>query len=279
MIKIKAATLTDPGKERRVNEDRAWAQVFEASEGAPMGLFIVCDGMGGHMGGEVASHWAVEAIKKELAEMFCMKDPRATIRLSEAEINAVVEGGGESTRMSFGSKMENQVRLAVAKANKVVREYAERRPERAAEAGTTVTMAVIFGRRAVIANVGDSRTYLLRDHSLRQITQDHSLVASLVASGQIKPEDVFSHPQRNMIFRSLGQKSKVQIDTFWEVLQPGDYLLLCSDGLWEMVRDEAVMAKLIEESPTLERACRKLVDAANTAGGEDNISVVLVEIT
>lgn len=278
MIRIEAATLTDPGKERRMNEDRAWAQVFEASEGAPMGLFIVCDGMGGHMGGEVASHWAVEAIKHELAELFCLKDPRATIRLSEAEINAVVEGG-EMTRMSFSSKMETQVRQAIMKANKVVRDYAERRPERAAEAGTTVTMAVIFGRRVVIANVGDSRTYLLRDHVLRQISQDHSLVASLVASGQIKAADVFSHPQRNMIFRSLGQKSKVQIDTFWEILQPGDYLFLCSDGLWEMVRDEAVMARLIEESPTLEKACRKLVDAANMAGGEDNISVVITKIT
>ncbi|MEW5872095.1 MAG: Stp1/IreP family PP2C-type Ser/Thr phosphatase [Chloroflexota bacterium] len=278
MIKIEAATLTDPGKERRMNEDRAWAQVFEASEGAPMGLFIVCDGMGGHMGGEVASHWAVEAIKHDLAELFCLKDPRATVRLSEAEINSVVEGS-EMTRMSFGSKMENQVRQAIMKANKVVRDYAERRPERAAEAGTTVTMAVVFGRRAVIANVGDSRTYLLRDHVLRQITQDHSLVASLVAGGQIKPEDVFSHPQRNMIFRSLGQKSKVQIDTFWEVLQPGDYLLLCSDGLWEMVRDEAVMARLIDEAPTIEKACRRLVDAANTAGGEDNISVVIAKIT
>lgn len=277
-MNLEARALTDPGRERDMNEDRAWAQVFEASEGNPMGLFIVCDGMGGHMGGEVASHWAVEAIKVELADLFCQKDPRATVRLSEAEIKAIVEGT-DSTRMSPGIRVESQIRNAIQKANQVVMDYSEKRPEKAAEAGATLTMAVVIGRRTIIANVGDSRTYLLRDHKLRQISQDHSLVASLVASGQIKPEDVFSHPQRNMIYRSLGQKRQLQIDTFGEVLEPGDYLLLCSDGLWEMVHDEDLMVRLIESANSLDNACKKLVDAANKAGGEDNISVVLVHVT
>ena len=277
-MKLEAAILTDPGREREINEDRAWAQIFEASEGNPMGLFIVCDGMGGHLGGEVASHWAVEAIKVEMADLFITKDPRATLRLSEAEIQAMVEGEA-ATRVSRVTRVESQIRKAVQKANQVILDYAHKRPEKAAEAGTTVTMAVVIGRRVVVTNVGDSRTYLLRDHKLRQISQDHSLVASLVSSGQIKPEEVFTHPQRNMIYRSLGQKRQLQIDTFGEVLQSGDYLFLCSDGLWEMVQDDAVMARLIESADSLEKACQSLVDAANRAGGEDNISVALVKMT
>lgn len=277
-MKLESAIRTDTGRQRNMNEDRAWAQVYEASEGGSIGLFIVCDGMGGHLGGEVASHWAVETIRKELSDLF-FKDPRATVRLTETEIKAALDGGEDATQMSSGIKQENQVRKALQKANQVVADYAQKRPEKAAEAGTTATMVVVIGRRAVIANVGDSRTYLLRNHQLRQITHDHSLVASMVASKQIKPDDIFTHPQRNIIYRSLGQKRQVQIDTFIEILQPGDLLLLCSDGLWEMVRDERVMIQLIETSASLEQACQKLIEAANQAGGEDNISVVLARLS
>lgn len=277
-MNLDAKALTDPGQQRDMNEDRVWVQIFEASEGGPMGLFIVCDGMGGHLGGEVASHWAIETIKQELTELFFPKDPRATVRLSDAEIQAIVEGA-DSTRATKGIRVESLIRKALQKANQVVLDYAKNKPEKAAEAGTTVTMAVVMDRRALIANVGDSRTYLLRNKQLRQITQDHSLVAGLVASGQIKPEEIFSHPQRNMIYRSLGQKRQLQIDTFGLILEPDDYLLLCSDGLWEMLQDEKVMVKLIESASSLENACKKLVDAANKAGGEDNISVVLAQCT
>ena len=280
MIMLVSATQTDSGRERDMNEDRVWAQVYTASEGEPIGLFIVCDGMGGHLGGEVASHWAVEAIKQEMSSIFTLKDPRATIRLSEAELNEVLQGkGDETTRATVGGKIETQMRNAIQKANQVVYKYTVAKPQEAAEAGTTVAMVVVLGRRAIIANVGDSRTYLLRDHQLRQISKDHSLVASLVASGQIKPEDIYHHPQRNMIYRCLGQKRQVQIDTFNEVLQPGDYLLLCSDGLWEMVRDEAVIVRLIEATCTPSQACQVLIDAANTAGGEDNIGVAVVKVS
>ena len=175
--------------------------------------------------------------------------------------------------------VENRVRQAIQKANQVVHQYAVEKPGKAADAGTTVTMAVVQGQWVVIANVGDSRTYLLRNHKLRQLTQDHSLVASMVASGQIRPEEIFVHPQRNVIYRSLGQKRQVQIDTFRETLEAGDHLLLCSDGLWEMVQDEAVMARLVDSAKTPTQACQILVDAANTAGGEDNIGVVLVRVS
>lgn len=278
MARLEAATLTDPGRQRELNEDRVWAQVYAASEGSPVGLFIVCDGVGGHLGGECASHWAVEAIKYELSDLFLAKDPRATVRLSEDELNKIT-AEGDATRLSRIAKSENRIRSAIQKANKVVFTYAQEKPQHAADAGTTVTMAVIQGQRLVVANVGDSRTYLLRNHQLRQITRDHSLVASLVENGQIRPEDIFSHPQRNVIYRSLGQKKQVQIDTFTETLHSEDILLLCSDGLWEMVQDDQVISRIIESSKSPAEACKRLVEAANNAGGEDNIGVVLVKVT
>jgi len=278
MIRLEAATLTDPGREREINQDRVWAQIYAPSEGEQVGLFMVCDGIGGHLGGEFASHWAVETVKQELGEMFCPPDPRATVHLSQEEIDAAITGS-DSTRLSMTRKIEKMVIKAIEKANRVVYEYGLQKPEQASDSGTTITMALAVGDRVVIANIGDSRTYLLRDGELRQVTQDHSLVASLVASGQIEPREIYVHPQRNLIFRSLGNRLDVQVDTFWEVLKPGDYLLLCSDGLWEMVQDEQLIIRLITEANTPEQACKKLVSAANMAGGEDNIGVVVLKVT
>lgn len=278
MVMLEAATATDTGREREINEDRVWSQIYQSSEGAAVGLFIVCDGIGGHLGGESASHWAVEAIRRELDGLFCPPDPRGTVLLSQQELDAG-QFGKEITRQSSMSKVEKLVLQAIQRANQVVYEFAQTKPEIASDAGTTISMAVTLDDRVVIANVGDSRTYLSRAGKLRQITQDHSVVASLVSSGKIKSSEVYTHPQRNLIYRSLGQKSEVQVDTFIEVLKPGDYLLLCSDGLWEMVRDEKMIGQIITKSESLQQACRQLVEAANKAGGNDNIGVVLVKIT
>jgi serine/threonine protein phosphatase PrpC len=278
MIKLQAVALTDPGRERQVNEDRVWAQVYEASEGEAVGLFIVCDGIGGHLGGECASHWAVETVKRELQKLFFPPDSSTTIHLSKQELESWMHTG-QTTRLSQMRKHEDRVKEAIEKANRVVYEYSRQRPERAADAGTTISMALVVGSRTIVANVGDSRTYLLHGDRMRQITKDHSLVATLVESKQIKPEEIFNHPQRNLIFRSLGNKKEVQVDTFVESLKEGDYLLLCSDGLWEMVQDEKVIARTIKESSTLEEAGQKLVEAANNAGGEDNIGLVIVKAT
>ena len=277
MTTIQAATLTDPGLERDINEDRVWAQIYADSEGEPLGLFIVCDGIGGHLGGDSASNWAVETVKRELSDLFSQRDPRATVLLSERELNGELRGG-DTTRLSKTKKIENQVIQAVQKANHVVFEYAQQKPEKAYDAGTTITLAIVSGNRMVIANVGDSRTYLLRGKKLQQLTKDHSLVASLVERGEIQPEEIFLHPQRNLIYRSLGNRRNVEVDTFWQVLKPGDYLLLCSDGLWEMVQDEIVIANIILEADSLDKACHQLVDAANKAGGQDNIGVIVVKI-
>ncbi len=277
MITVEAAVLTDPGRTRPLNEDRAWMQLYNTSDGEPVGLFLVCDGVGGHMGGEVASHWAVEAVRQELGNLFCPPDPRATVILSEKEVAAAMQGN-DATRHSDLQKLENLVQGAVQAANQVVYRYAHKKPEKAGDAGTTITMALVVGNKAVIGNVGDSRTYLLRNGKLKQITKDHSLVATLVASGQIKPQEIFVHPQRNLIYRSLGHKLDVQVDTFVEILQPDDHLVLCSDGLWEMLQDDALIARIVLQARSPEEACRKLVEAANTAGGEDNIGVVVVKV-
>ncbi len=278
MIRLAAAAVTDPGLERESNEDSAYAQVVSVSGQEPGGLFIVCDGMGGHLGGECASFWAVETLKQELADVLEPPDPRSTAVLSSKTPDPAPDGEA-LTVASPSHELETRIWKAVQRANRVVYEYALRHPEEAAGAGTTLSMALVRGGRAVIANVGDSRTYLLRARSLRQITHDHSLVATLAAAGQIRPEDIFVHPQRNIIYRSLGQKEEVPVDIFVETLQAGDALLLCSDGLWEMVREGRILARLIEKAEEPHQACEALVQAAKLAGGEDNIGVVVVKVS
>ena len=276
MISLIAASMTDLGQQRDLNEDRVWSQVCTSSEGKLSALLIVCDGMGGYLGGEHASFWAVEAIKQQLSNYFTTKDPRATIHLSTAELEANPPDN-QATAKGMGDELEARLQASIEKANQVVYQYAREKPKKAANSGTTVTLAFVQGSLALIANVGDSRTYLLRDHELRQVSVDHSLVASLVANGQIKPEEIYTHPQRNVIFRALGQKQRVQVDVFRERLEPGDILLLCSDGFWEMVQDPKLIVRLIEKAEDPKQACQTLIDAANAAGGEDNISVVVAK--
>ena len=231
------------------------------------------------MGGEFASYWAVEAIKSEFASLFDTRDPRATVILHEEEIDAAQAASlSQAAETSKEIDLEKLARSAIQKANQVVFDYACNKPEKAGNAGTTITMAVVLGKHAIIANAGDSRTYLLRDHTLRQISKDHSLVAHLVSEGEILPDEIYTHPQRNVIYRFLGQKGIVQPDIFYEVLQEDDYLLLCSDGLWEMVRSSDRMAYLIEEANEPARVCQALIKAAKEGGGDDNIGLVVVKI-
>lgn len=142
--------------------------------------------------------------------------------------------------------------------------------------GATVTAALVIEGQALVANVGDSRTCLWRDGKLERITRDHSLVSRLVEAGQIQPDDVYDHPSRNLIYRSLGAgNADVDVDIFTEALRPGDMLLLCSDGLWEMVRDPEI-SEILSSDDDVEAQCVRLVTVANENGGEDNITAVLV---
>jgi serine/threonine protein phosphatase PrpC len=141
--------------------------------------------------------------------------------------------------------------------------------------GSTITGFMLVGEHAYVLNVGDSRTYMLRGKQLYQLTTDHSLVGQLVAGGLIEPDDVYTHPQRSQIFRSLGDKPNVQIDIFKQQLHPGDILLSCSDGLWEMVRNPQI-ENILDNALDPEAACAQFIEAANANGGEDNVSAVVV---
>ena len=267
--------LSDAGRIREINEDNHWYIVQSALDSEPVGVFIVCDGMGGHLGGELASGVAIAAIKHELSDLFCAVDSSTTIVLSDSDIDAAVSGASATRRLP-DSDLSDRLLTAIQRANEAILRLARMRPKEAGDAGTTLTMALVQGSKALIANIGDSRTYVVRDHQLNQITKDHSLVGGLLAQGMIKEEEVYTHPQRNIIFRSLGQAEQVSPDLFQVDLVDGDVLFLCSDGLWEMVRDKQEIVRIVEESDNLKNACQKLVDAANDAGGEDNISVILV---
>jgi serine/threonine protein phosphatase PrpC len=286
-LKLIAADKTDVGKQREQNEDYVYKRI-ESSEEGDRGLFIVADGMGGYRAGEVASRMAVETISKGLDSFFKPLPEQPTIKLKPSELqqSASASSPAQQTTKNKTRKLaetpttmniEDQLRAAIQQANKAILRYGEQQSS-ARGLGSTVTVALIQNDQAYIANVGDSRTYLLRDHKLIPLTRDHSLVARLVESNQIAPEDIYTHPQRNLIYRSLGAGHKsIEVDIFHEVVRPGDIFLLCSDGLWEMVRPQDLLKALSEQSSP-QKTCDTLIDLANEGGGEDNISAVVVHV-
>lgn len=205
-------------------------------------LFVVADGMGGAQAGEVASRMAVEAFEPGL--------PPAP------------PGEGLVQR--------------IEEANRRIHDCSQAE-ERRAGMGTTVTAAYVDEDAVVVAHVGDSRAYLLRGEELTRLTRDHSLVGELVARGKLTEEEAESHPQRSVITRALGPEASVEVDSDIYPAREGDVLLLCSDGLTSMIGEPALKAIITGES-TLERAGRALIDAANEAGGRDNITVVLFRL-
>lgn len=294
-LKLTAADKTDVGKQREQNEDSAYKRV-ESSEEGDQGLFVVADGMGGYQAGEVASRLTVETISKMLDSTFKPVSDQPTIKLDHASLNAAATTAPQDSTNPADAKasvehktrklsetqlsiaIEDRLRTAVQEANRAILSYGDRKTS-ARGLGSTVTVALIQNDQVYIANVGDSRTYLLRDHQLTALTQDHSLVAKLVESKQITAEDVYTHPQRNLIYRSLGAGHKtIEVDVFHETLRPGDKLLLCSDGLWEMVHHQD-LENLINEQSNPQVICDKLIALANENGGEDNITAIVIDIS
>jgi serine/threonine protein phosphatase PrpC len=260
-----AGYRTDVGRQRDHNEDfvgKYSLGLQQSPETPEIGLYLVADGMGGHQAGEIASQDVVRVILDEIQEKVQVlqsapKVRRSTIRLGE------VDSAGEVLRQ------------AIQRANEVLHHA---RQQVGSDRGTTLTAALIVGQTCAVANVGDSRTYLMRADQLTQITQDHSLVASLLAANVIQPDEVRAHPQRSRIFRNLGERPDVEIDIYEVHLLAKDRLLLCSDGLWEMVLD-AEIQQIMKTASDPQEACDHLVDAANLAGGQDNISVVCIWMT
>lgn len=259
---LRAAYGSHPGQLRDINQDNVLSLVRPDQLGDALGLLIVADGMGGHKAGEVASQLAVDTIRESLGWMIEQDDAHATILADNLTAD--------------NKTLERRLTRAIEEANQVIYAYSKKNKKDAGNLGCTVTCVLVNGSKAVIANVGDSRTYLYRQEELQQITEDHSYVWQLVQEGFLKAEEVYDHPQRNVITRALGNQEEVAVDTWTVALEDRDRLLLCSDGVWEMIHDPDEIAGAMA-SEQLERAVEQLIDSANNYGGLDNIGVVVAE--
>ncbi len=265
---IQAVSGAHPGMIRTIYQDSVLAYVRPGVLGEAIGLLIVADGMGGHQAGDVASQLAVKIIRQHLSWLLDEGDEGATVIIPAL---ATVDEEPEV------SKLEARLKLAIQEANKAIFEYAQENPTEAGNLGCTVTCAIVQGDTAVVANVGDSRTYYLGTDGMVQITDDHSYVGQLVRDGHLKAEEIYDHPQRNVITRALGSQLDIPVDTWICTLNHGDRLLLCSDGVWEMIQDPQEIES-IARSEELEDVVSKMIDAANEYGGTDNIGVVVAEV-
>jgi len=252
--KLTLGCASDVGQVRHHNEDVLLTlETSQLGDQAidTLGWFALADGMGGHQSGEKASALAVRVVTHslltEILRPYLFNEPRDASQpsLSEVLVNAVQA------------------------ANKAVH-------DKVPDGGTTLTCALVLGSRLYLAHVGDSRAYLFAGDKLRQITRDHSLVDRLVELGQISSDEALNHPQRNVLYRAVGQGEALEVDTYVESLPSYYRLLLCCDGLWGMVGDDQ-LTQVIRSASTPQEACDRLVELANAAGGKDNITVAVVE--
>lgn len=234
-------SITDIGKKRDMNQDYVFAS--DRPVGKLESLLIVADGMGGHNAGDLASRYTVETMIRYIENA---KEERPVALLGQAIHTA------------------NEEVIRKAKTDISLEGM-----------GTTVVAAAVCGEYLYVANVGDSRLYLI-DGEIEQITRDHSLVEEMIRVGELRREDARSHPDRNVITRAIGVRAPVKIDFFDVKLERGDKILLCSDGLTNMVEDYDIL-RIVRKSGSLKEAANKLVNEANKNGGRDNISVVLAE--
>ena len=241
------------GKQRDHNEDTLFALSLTfggENSGYPLGLFIIADGMGGHQYGEVASSTATRTMVAYILKAFhpFLANP--------------TEGMDQS--------IQDLMRLAINEAQRAVTQAAP-------GSGTTLTAALVLGQQVTIGHVGDSRAYAIHHGGGETMTRDHSLVKRLEELGQISSEEAAIHPQRNVLYRALGQGEVLEPDIFTVPFPQPGYLMLCSDGLWSVVPENNLI-NLVLTAKDLQNACQKLVAAANEAGGPDNISVIVVQM-
>jgi protein phosphatase len=244
---------THPGKVRTNNEDSVLSvELSRMNQGIilPISLVAVADGMGGHASGEQASSLVIDAIAQIGAfELVALQNPSYD---------------------EFG----DWIKRATLAANQAVYEA---RQKAGNDMGSTLVLGLIIGSQAYLGHSGDSRIYLVNKDSIKQLSTDHSLVQHLVSIGKITQEEARVHPQRNIIYRSLGEKPEVEADYFNQQLFPKDRLLFCSDGLSSLVDDQKIQ-KIILDASSAQAACDKLIDEANAAGGDDNTSALVVEV-
>jgi serine/threonine protein phosphatase PrpC len=241
------------GQQRDHNEDALFTCttiLVSDTRHIPFGLYIVADGMGGHQHGEEASAIAVRTMAGLVIHKLLIP---------------LLQPQGETPEQSFQEIMHE----GILEAHKAI-------IKQAIGGGTTLTAVLIFGDQMTIAHVGDSRAYLISpSQQVDIITRDHSLVKRLVELGQITPEEAAIHPQRNVLYRALGQGEPIEPDIISSSFPCDSYLLLCSDGLWGVVPQDEIV-NLITNTPLLHVACQKLIERANLAGGPDNITAILV---
>lgn len=250
-----AACAQSVGMQREHNEDAVFALTTTLTSdhsNLPLGLYIVADGMGGHQHGEIASGIAIRSmasymVTKLLVPMVNVKPVIPEESMQEIMQEGVLESHKAITRQVPGG-------------------------------GTTLTAVLVLGEQIVLAHVGDSRAYMVDpEGKMTTLTRDHSLVRRLEELGQISHEEAAMHPQRNVLYRALGQGEPFDPDIKSMQLPENGHLLICSDGLWGVVTEEE-MSRIITTSDTLEHACQGLIDAANAAGGPDNITAILIRL-
>jgi serine/threonine protein phosphatase PrpC len=248
---IEAHGRTDVGRRRKINED-SYLVSPETS------LYAVCDGMGGHNAGEVASRMAIETLASFVEKSAIEKE--------------ITWPWGIDANLSFDA---NRLKTGIKLANARVFQAADNREELTGM-GTTVVASIVSGNQLTIGSAGDSRCYLVRGGELRQLTRDDSWVSAALGEGILNSDDVEHHPLRNVITKAVGARDSIDLDVVEHVLEPGDVVMLCSDGLHGMLNDQQ-LSRLLQPVPgSLEEATARLVDAANEAGGRDNVTVVLL---
>ncbi len=251
-IAYRLGRCTDVGLERDLNQDSLASVEFSRvlqSISLPLGVFAVADGMGGHSAGEVASGTIANTITQRALTL----NPLLPVSPDD--------------HLKW-------LKETVEAANRAVYDL---RKSAGTDMGSTLVVALLDGVQATLAHVGDSRIYRVSPHTIKQLTTDHSLVERLIASGQLDREEARYHPQRNVVYRTIGDKPNVEVETSTHTLAPGEALLLCSDGLTGMIEDR-IIQKLILDAPNPQEACERLVSAANAAGGEDNITAIVIQI-
>lgn len=253
-MKAEFAARTDVGLKRKYNEDSFLVDELTR-------VFVVADGMGGHAAGDVASKLAVEAIWDFFRQV---PDP------SMADAMPF----GQDGALTFNA---NRLTNAVKKANNRIRDISTSSEEMAGM-GTTVTAAVLDGGHATVANVGDSRCYLFSQTGFKLLTEDHSWVNEQLRKNLITEEDAKNHPWRNVITRALGSRDVVDVDVFEYELKDGDVLCLCTDGLTTMVEDVPLFDVITKQDAPLAERCEQIVELAKENGGQDNITVILLEV-
>ena len=234
--------MTHIGRRRDMNQDYMYTSTTPV--GSLPNLFVVADGMGGHNAGEYASRFTVDKMVEVISQNR-QQEPVAAMKeaLTEANSQLLEEAGADPSKSGMG---------------------------------TTIVAATVIGDLLHVANIGDSRLYVIDHEAIRQITRDHSLVEEMVRLGEMDKAAAKVHPDKNIITRAIGVTRELAVDFFEVELRPGDMILLCSDGLTNMVEDEEIKEIVLEQKNIVEKA-EKLINTANENGGKDNITVVLIE--